>query len=289
MKVLNLFLVSYFTLLLLSCEKDYVPPTGSKIVFDGGFETNDVSQWDDVNRNLSYDENYQIEIVTNPVREGIYAVKTTVHDGDEFLDTGGERCDFERRKFQEREGDDFWYAWSTQFPSDFADFTYTVPEDWFVIADWHSDYSKAGQLIQLEIDAESNIWVKGLTGKISGYDNFQGNGNAYYFEKKVTDNLSLGKWHDFVFHVKWTTENKGIIEFWHKIEDENTYTKILDLVDIPTLQYKQIKSNYKPPYFLLAHYRDASFTHTTTLYHDGYRMGTTKESIVGDNGLYDID
>jgi len=289
-KSLNiLVIISVFSVVFTNCKKKYTPPTGSKIVFNGGFETKDFSQWNDVNKKLNEPDNYQIEIVTSPVREGMYSVKTTVHDGDEFLDTGGERCDLERREPYEQEGDDYWYAWSTLFPSDWQSFEYTVPEDWFVIADWHSEYKKAGQLIQLEVNSKNELRVKGLTGKVTGYDTFEGNGSAYYYEKKVSNAITLNKWNDFVFHVKWTTKDEGVIEFWHKVEGELEFTKVLDLHDIPTLQFKQIKSNYKPPYFLLAHYRSEEFTHTSTLYHDGFRMGTTKESIQGDNGLYVIE
>jgi len=288
-KVYNIMLIGLISFIVISCKKDYTPPTGSKIVFEGGLETNDFSQWNDVNKNMNEPESYQIEIVTSPVREGMYAVKTTVHDGDEFLNTGGERCDLERREPYEQEGDEYWYAWSTQFPTDWINYEYAAPDDWLVIADWHSEYNNVGQLIQLEVNSKNELWVKGLTGKVTGYNSFKGNGSAFFYEEKVRDAITLGKWNDFVFHVKWTTEDKGVIEFWHKVEDELTYTKVLNIHDVPTLQFKQIKSNYKPPYFLLAHYRSEEFTHTSTLYHDGYRMGTTKESIQGDNGLYVID
>jgi len=289
MKKISQVLIVLLSIGILSCEKDSPENVESKITFNGGFETNDLSQWNDVNRNLDHPESYQIEIITSPVREGMYAVKTTVHDGDEFLTTGGERCDLERREPYEKEGDDLWYAWSTQFPTDWQSFTYTVPDDWFVIADWHSEYDNVGQLIQLEVNSNNQLWVKGLTGNVSSYTNFTGNGDGHFYEKMVTENLSLGLWNDFVFHVKWTTENEGVIEFWHKVEGQDNFTKILDLKEIPTLQFKAVKSQYKSPYFLLAHYRDASFTHTTTLFHDGFRQGTTKESIQGPNNLYVID
>jgi len=279
---------SFLFLLLVNCKK-HTPITESKIVFTGGFETNDFSEWNDVNKNVDKPESYQIEIVTSPVREGMYAVKTVVHDGDEFLDTGGERCDLERREPYEQEGDDFWYAWSTLIPEDWQNFEYTAPNDWFVIADWHSEYNNVGQLIQLEINSQSQLVVKGLMGKISSYTDFEGNGKAHFFQEVVTEEITLGKWNDFVFHVYWTTEKKGIIEFWHKVEDETSFTKILDIKDEPTLQFKSIKSNYKPPYFLLAHYRDASFTHTSTIYHDGFRQGTTQASIEGEDGLYVVE
>ena len=97
MKRISQVLVIVLSIGILSCKKDKPQNVESKITFTGGFETNDFSQWNDINRNMDHPESYQIEIVTNPVREGMYAVKTTVHDGDEFLDTGGERCDLERR------------------------------------------------------------------------------------------------------------------------------------------------------------------------------------------------
>ena len=272
---------------LTACQKEETSQAVIKDepIFIGDFETGDTSQWGDVNRNLKRPLSDQLEIVTSPVREGIYAAKTTVHNGDEFLNTGGERCDFERDiaiPF-EKEGADLWYAWSTLFPSGWQKLPIIPEENWLLIADWHSTYDDIGQLLQLEIDSDNYIWARGLTGKVNGYNGFQGNGDANYIEQKFPQRMIPGEWNDFVIHVKWTTKKEGLITIWHKTESQVQFTRVLQLNKIPTLQYLTTANNYKAPYFILAHYRTSANTHTSVIYHDGFRIGKTKEAVqVGD-------
>jgi len=277
-------LIGFFIIYTLtcSCQKEELQSV-EKVQpnFKGDFETGDTSQWGDVNRNLDRPDNEQFEIVTSPVREGKYAIKTTVHDGDEFLNTGGERCDFERDvsiEF-EKEGKDLWYAWSTLFPSDWKNLPVKPEENWLLIADWHSAYNDVGQLLQLEIDSNNYLWARGLTGKIDSYEGFQGNGDAYYFEQRFPKKIIPGEWNDFVIHIKWTTKTKGSITIWHKTENQGQFTKILNLNKIPTLQFQTKPESYKSPYFILAHYRSAVNTHTSVLYHDGFRQGISNEAV----------
>jgi hypothetical protein len=56
---------------------------------------------------------------------------------------------------------------------------------------------------------------------------------------------------------------------------------------IPTLQYMGDPANVNIPYLILAHYRSAVDTHTSVLYHDGFRMAESAAALVED-GLYDI-
>lgn len=275
------------SLAFFACKKKTTFDPSPRLVYSAGFETGDVTEWSDVNYNLNRPMSEQLEIVTSPVRQGTYAVKTIVHDGDEFLDTGGERCDFESGGLREEEGDEYWYAWSTYFPADWQA-PGPSPDDWLLIADWHSTYDDVGQLIQLEVQADNSLKVLGLTGKVNGYTGFNGSGKAHYFSEEVTPDIELETWHDFIFHVKWTTSDEGQIEMWHKTEAQGAFDQVLKLSDIPTLQYKTFKSSYKAPYFILAHYRGAGNANTSTLYHDGFRQSTSKEFLVED-GLYQLD
>lgn len=288
----RLFRTFYLGILLIYClttacqkEEPTVPIVQEEPIFKGDFETGDTSQWGDVNRNLDRPLSEQFELVTSPVREGTYAAKTTVHDGDEFLDTGGERCDFERDiaiPF-EKEGADLWYAWSTLFPTDWLTLPVIPEENWLLIADWHSVYDDIGQILQLEIDSDNYFWARGLTGKVDGYVNFQGNGDANYIEQKFPQPIIPGEWNDFVIHIKWTAKAEGSISIWHKTESQTQMTKVFQRNNIPTLQYLGTPDNYKAPYFILAHYRTATNTHTSTVYHDGFRIGKSKEAVqVGD-------
>ena len=245
-----------------------------RLLFDGGFETGDTTQWAGIDWNLERPLDEQLQIVTDTVRQGMYAVKTIVHDGDEFLDTGGERIQFESPGPREHEGDDYWYAWSTLFPEEWQ-----PPNEWLLIADWHATYPDVCQPLQFELDNANALSVRILTGDVTGYDCFDGPGTALQKTAVIVPHITLGEWHDFVIHVEWTTSGNGSIEVWHKLESDAGFAKVLDWHDIPTLQYQGDPAQPDTPYFILAHYRDESNTHTSVLYHDGFRMALSAENL----------
>jgi TolB protein len=252
------------------------------LLFDGGFESGDALQWSEVSWNLDRPQEEQMQIITDTVRQGRYAAKMIVHDGDEFMETGGERVQFARPGPDEHEGDDYWYAWSTLFPSDWQ-----PTNDWLLILDWHATYDDICQPLQFELDHDNQLIVHALAGDVTGYDCFDGPGTARNESQVIIGQLTLGKWNDFILHVKWTTSNTGLIEVWHELEDDAAFTKVLTWRDIPTLQYKGDPANANVPYLIQAHYRDASNTHTGTLFQDGFRMADSWQKLVED-GLYDL-
>ena len=248
-----------------------------RFLFNGDFETGDERQWYSVSWNQDRPINEQMEIVANPVRQGKYAAKLTVHDGDQFLHTSGERVQFDRPGPNEHEGDNYWYTWSTLFPEGWQ-----APEKWQVFIDWHAsaNYSRICQPLQLEIDNNNAISAKMLAGDITGYRCFSGSGTAVSQSEIIVNRITTGVWNDFIIHVQWTTSNNGLIEIWHKLENEPSFEKVIFWDRIPTLQYKGDPENPDVPYLLLANYRDASNRHTSVLFHDGFRMAEER--------LYDI-
>ena len=253
-----------------------------RLLFDGGFETGNTTQWAGVNWNQHRPLGEQLQIVTGTVRQGKYAAQTTVHDGDEFLDTGGERIDLESPGPREHEGDDYWYAWSTRFSTGWQ-----PPNDWLLIVDWHSTYPDVCQPLQLELDSANALSVQILTGDVTGYDCFDGPGTALNKSQVIIPRITPGAWNDFVVHVKWTTSNNGLIEIWHKLASAPQFTKVLDWRGIPTLQYQGDPAQPDTPYLILAHYRDAGNTHTSILYHDGFRMALHAAALV-EGDLYNL-
>ncbi len=261
----------------------------AQLKYDAGFETGSYLPWAEVNYNLNNPLSNQFQIVTSPVRQGMYAAKTIVHDGDEFLTTGGERCDLEIDSSQnEHEGDDLWYAFSVQFASPWQN-PGPPPGDWLLIADWHasSNYPNICQPMQLETNGNGELILKMLTGNVEGYNCFNGSGTAHEFSEVVLPFVSPGLWHDFIFHVVWTTSYSGSVELWHLLEGQQNYAKIADLHNIPTLQYKTDPSNPDVPYFIWAHYRSALNTHTSTIYKDGFRIASNSADLI-EGDLYNV-
>ncbi len=251
-----------------------------RLLFDGGFETGDEYQWASVGWNLDRPLSEQMQIVTDPVRQGEYAAKTIVHDGDEFMDTSGERVQFERTGPDERQGDEYWYAWSTFFPDDWQ-----APNDWLLIIDWHATYANVCQPLQLEIDNDNAITAHMLAGDVTGYDCYDGSGSALNQSELIVGQITTGEWNDFIIHVKWSVYEDGLVEIWHKLESETDFAPVLRWDGVPTLQYMGDPANPDVPYLILAHYRDDSNTHTSLLYHDGFRMADSAADLAED-GLY---
>jgi hypothetical protein len=274
---------------LVSCAEQPPETATPQLVFDGGFESGSSTPWgppvyNAAERSLSE----QFEIVTDPVRQGQYAAKTTVHDGDKARGMDGERVQLARPGRQETfeiEGREFWYAWSTMFSEDWQPLT--PPDDWLVILDWHSVYDDVCQLLQIETDSSNALTARMLTGDVTGYDCFDGPGTAYQHAETIVDQITPGKWNDFIIHVYWTTSENGFVEIWHKLEGDAAFTKVMDVSGVPTLQYEGDPEVYRPPYLLLAHYRSDSQKHTSVLYHDGFRQSLTAEGLV-EGDLYDL-
>ena len=263
----------------------------ASVVFNGNFETGDYSQWETANSGLSCpSEATQAHVVSSQSRRGTYSSETIVHDGDELW--GGERCDLERpHAYDEQVGDEYWYQWSTFFPNDWTSLTGSANgDDWLLIADWHAtqdpDFENVCQPFQIEINGINQLVATMLTGDVTGYDCYSGAGTANYDSQVVVDGVELGKWNDFVIHIKWTPENTGILELWHKTDDETTFDKVFEKIDVPTMQYVNDISNVDIPYFILAHYRSLEQTHTSTLYHDEFKQTTSVHDLDDTMGIW---
>jgi len=254
-------------------------------LFTGDFETGDFTQWYSVSWNLKRPMDEQVQIVTSPVRQGKYAARLTVHNGDRFMNTSGERAQMDRPGPNEHEGDEYWYAWSTLFPEGWQ-----APEDWQVLIDWHasSDYGTICQPLQLEINNDNSIGAKMLAGDVTGYRCFSGSGSAVSQSEIIIEEITTGVWNDFVIHVRWTAYGSGLIEIWHKLENDSDFRKVIHWKGIPTLQYKGDPDYPDEPYLILANYRDSSNRHTSVLYHDGFRMADSAAKLAEDD-LYCIN
>ena len=44
-------------------------------------------------------------------------------------------------------------------------------------------------------------------------------------------------WHEFIVHVRWATNSKGLIEVWHRLKLQKLWRKVVSRRGIPTLQW----------------------------------------------------
>ena len=168
----------------------------------------------------------------------------------------------------ETEGDDFWYAWSTMFPADWAE-----PSGWGDIVRWTSALSYPPAL---RFNARADTLLVNMTsGDVES-------GAPYRNEIVALPSLSLGSWHDFVVHVSWTAEPSGVVAMWHRTEGETELRRVVCLTAIPTLH--RASTRMVPPHYVRQGLARDQTAFVSTVYQDGFRRGTSWAAVTEELG-----
>jgi hypothetical protein len=227
--------------------------------FVGDWESGDRHQWDRIHYKTGGTIADQFKLVQDPVRSGTYAAKFTVHPGDVFL-TGGERCEAVQYT-GENEGSDYWYQWSTLFPAG-----WTAPSYFGIFLQFHGGFPHPPP-IAFDARGES-VQVNLNTGVI---DKSTGHGTNWV-SYPLLSTLAKGQWNDFVVHVHWSVTN-GSLTVWHRTGDQGSYQKVLDLSDVPTLQFENGETS--KIYIKQGLYRWTDPVKTDYLYQDDFRRASS--------------
>ena len=253
------------------------PKVSGTIDFRGDWEKGGGRPWNCCEYGGSFDGfpplSAQFQLVTSPVRQGRYAAKFTVNPGDRYGDSTGERSlarwlsnDGTSGSF-EKEGDEFYYAWSTLFPSDWI-----TPPNWAIFMEWHSDGRYPIAPLAFEVKGDETVTFNMATGNCT---------NPYVCSYRqhhpLLSTLSKGRWNDFVVRVVWHT-SAGAVQIWHRTEDETSFEAALDLNRVPTLPWRN--GDGKPALIYILHglYRGGG-SNTSTIYHDGFVRGTSFDAV----------
>jgi uncharacterized protein (TIGR03382 family) len=212
-------------------------------LWKGDFETGNLSQW---SREQSVASD-RLQVVTDVVREGRYALKATVRKGDNPIGASGNRNEVLYLS-RETPGQEYFYKWSTLFPND-----YPSANSWQLFAQWHQDGCCGSPPLEFYLTGEEmRVRVGGSSGRILWHAPLQ-----------------RGHWNDFVLHVKWSADPKqGFVELY----------KDGQLVIPKTMVATQFGSEKN--YLKLGLYRDASISPTASVYHDGFTMGTSLQDVM---------
>ena len=267
-------------------------PCYADVIFVGDFETGDwQSQWDYVLTKKGYEAD-RVQIVTSPVRQGNYSARVKVMDGDNPTYSGEvypytERTTIGSAKVIESDGDEYWYGMSFML-----DTSWEPQKTWLGIAGWHfggqfSKWADEGGSVKLRLTTSTWWSVDFRCGETT--INSNGNYKAAYRKNEKIVEASVGEWHDFIWQIRWRTDNQGLVRVWHRTGD-NAYTLVLERTDIPTLQWSEGAYNCYPLNRQGGLYRNAAETATQIMYRDGFVMGETAEDIdVASDGLYSIE
>jgi len=213
-------------------------PASAAVLWRGDLSSGDLSQWSGTEAAAAD----RLQVVTSPVHHGAYALRAQVDQGD--LVYGG--CRAELFAHTEREGSERYYAWSTLFPSN-----YPVSSAWQVFTQWHHSGSDGSPPLSFDAESEQLRLIS--------------NGANTLWSAP----LVRGVWHDFVFHVKFSSDPKaGFVEVWLDGARVLARTAVSTIYAGQTVYLKQ------------GLYRSQSIGGNQVVYHSGMIEGETLADVV---------
>ncbi len=216
-------------------------PALAGVVWRGDFETGTRSQYSGAQM-VSAD---RLQVVSSPVAEGRYALKATVRQGDDPINSSGNRNELVYLS-NETAGAEYYYRWKVMFAPDFPSV-----RTWQLFTQWHHDGCCGSPPVEFFVNGEE-LRLR-LTNSVDAW--------------KAP--LVRGVWHEFVFHVKWSPDpGVGFIELWHNRE------KVVSKRYLTTM-YAGTKN-----YLKLGLYRNETISQVGVVYHDGFTMATRLEDVL---------
>jgi len=233
------------------------PPSGGGldlpgvIMRTGDYNTGDLSQWSG-HQNL---RDYSLTMVRSPLREGAYAARFEVRNGDDPLCAAGWGCYGDRSEVQmstgETEGQERWYSWSTMVAPDFPRYP-----NWQVISQWHSNANGSPPIGFYAVNDDLLLQ----------FHRYSSPGNAIDIVTPWKGSLRRGQWQDIRLHVKWSgSDSVGFVELWINGQPQT----------FDNGQTRRYIRNMYPGianYFKQGYYRQGGLSSTGVVYHDGFRM-----------------
>lgn len=223
------------------------PTSYPAAIYNGGFESGNYNGYMVASHNFVGAS--QPTLVTDRVRDGRYAAKFSISSGGqrtELTPTGNDITHF-------TEGEDLYFGFSLYF-----DPSWPTASNWNIVTQWKQDGDGTPPL---QLSAEG--------------DKLQLRGRQYATgtNKAVnvgTTGIPRGKWSDFVVHVKFSTNSSiGFIEAWRD------GVKVVNKTPWQTMVAGRSFNYWK-----MGIYRDTATPGSTSIWNDGWRIGTSYESVV---------
>ena len=277
------------------------PQPAARPLWQGGFETGNVSQWKQLNGNLAKKDRY-FGLVTAPTAEGRYAFRSTVDAGAVVPGEAGQRSmvllfpsnNASQNTTGAYEGSERWYRTKMYFPADFHPSPKTA---WNWLVQWHNwpDGACCSNLA-IAVDAERGAEKLSLRVMGGGDQAHPVENNDIITEKNPTGRLEWfvgdpvlkrNHWYDSVVHVKWSVDHsKGFVEWW--LDGRRIVSKAM-----PTLYwYADNNRNFAgatpgpgQAYYMEGYYRPAQLpdgstdTSSASVFFDGAQIGKTADSV----------
>jgi hypothetical protein len=219
------------------------PPTGASVVWVGDFESGDHSQWTRTQM-VSGD---RLALVASPRRQGSYAIKATVKQGDDPINSSGNRNELVKMT-REAVGSEYYYRWSTMFDS-----TFPSVRTWQLFTQWHHEGSSGSPPVEFYVYGEEiRLNIGGSPGVIVW-----------------RTPLVRGQWQDFIFHVKWSPDSSvGFVELY------------LNGKLVMPKRFIATQFSGQLNYLKVGLYRSDTVAQQGIVYHDGWTMARKLEDVL---------
>ena len=187
--------------------------------------------------------------VTDPVREGRYAVRVEVRPGDDpFHCQGcGERAevsymrDANGQPILEDLGSGVkFYGFSLRLEENWQPPEATDDGLWGIVFQLHGpDENNASQSIALDVTGDGSADNEGFNIILHGGDLDDPEHSLQWAAFPLSDaRLNKGRWVDFILKIKFAADFTGSVDVWRRDQGQEGFRHVLALDKVPTLQYR---------------------------------------------------
>ncbi|MBL1074078.1 polysaccharide lyase [Nocardia sp. 2] len=267
-------LTALLAVLVVACSPGAPPRPQS---FVGDYETGDFSQWAYCQNIVvtsgpctSYSNTDSMQVVSDTVRQGRYAARFEVDQGD----TPGSICCGDRAEVSGEnatdadEGDERWYQWSTRFAPNFP-----AGRGWSVLSQWHAN---ADGSPPLAIGAGPTNVSEDHWGVVVSTWYAPGDPGPTY--TPWSRQIVTGEWTDIKLHVKWSVEDsEGYLELW--VGGVRQSFDAAPCAGEIRCRVRTLMPSGGGIYFKQGYYRDPDIEAEGIVYHDGFSVATTEAGL----------
>ncbi len=240
-------------------------PTPNPPVWSSDFEGDVLSSWLGAQWDPDLAMSDRIRTDTSTARTGTRSARFEVRPGDNLSGTaraqiyGAQKPAGDELRF--REGDDYHVGFSMKLGS-------TYPMDkgkWQQLVSFMRDGSGQGPLKLGTSFEDDNFRLEGPDG------------DKVYWRGPV----DKGEWIDLVFRVHFSTDpSKGFIEVWHKRPGDGQLIRQSMSNGQDRLYVNTMAAGSTFSYLKAGVYRDESFSTTSTVWYDSFKVGNRFEDVV---------
>jgi hypothetical protein len=218
--------------------------TSGSVVFAGDFENGSISRWQSTALGGAQCLNYGVSSDSGIARGSFYSVTDIYAKGRSSgrfdLPAAGVNNACELLRGRTIAFDDEWYSVEVRFPNDWRE---PSPAGWGMsLAQlnfeniWGSPLSLSAHANSVDLILNSGL-CKSFNSRSPSCQYSSGiDGNVPRQHILPSSAFSTGVWHQFLIHVKWTNGNDGVVEGFHRLRSEATWTQTANITGYPTLQ-----------------------------------------------------